>query len=122
MENLTEKYRGEISDNKKKQWVSHIDGSYDQSIVSIIHGIHCNCVRSIYFVFHICITKIRKGIDIFKEIFFISDFACHNILHEIKNFSVTTVSRRQSTGVAGTQLTAALNVSRTTGTGKAHLQ
>ena len=33
-------------------------------------------------------------------------------------FSVTTVSPRRSTGVAGTQLTAALNVSKTTGTGK----
>ena len=32
VENLTEKYRGEISDNKKKQWVSQIDGSYDQSL------------------------------------------------------------------------------------------
>ena len=28
------------------------------------------------------------------------------------------MSRRRSTGVAGTQLTAALNVSKTTGTGK----
>ena len=40
-----------------------------------------------------------------------------NILHE-NFFSVTTVSLRQSTGVAGTPLTAAQNASRITGTGK----
>ena len=37
---------------------------------------------------------------------------------KIPFFSVTTVSLRQSTGVAGTPLTAAQNASRITGTGK----
>ena len=50
---------------------------------------------------------------------FILEFVFPDIFYDIYFvFSVTTVSPRRSTGVAGTQLTAALNVSKTTGTGK----
>ena len=74
VENLTEKYRGEISDNKKKQWVSRM---------------------------------------LWSNVFLKSHFDQHK-----QNFSVTTVSPRRSTGVAGTRLTAAQSVNRTTGTGE----
>ena len=54
-----------------------------------------------------------------SPVIFILDFVFHDVFYDISFvFSVTTVSPRRSTGVAGTQLTAALNVSKTTGTGK----
>ena len=125
MENLTEKHRQTVSENKKKQWVSRggrLGWDFKCSVQPQTSSFHHVCLRFISRRASQFVAQVNLGHKSVWTLHFMIILAPLYILISyiitlFSVFSVTSVNQRRYIGVAGIRPTAAKTVSRLTGPG-----
>ena len=125
MENLTEKHRQTVSENKKKQWVSRsgwLGWDFKCSVQPQTSSFHHVCLRFISRRASQFVAQVNLGHKSVWTLHFMIILAplyilISSIITLFSVFSVTSVNQRRYIGVAGIRPTAAKTVSRLTGPG-----